>query len=391
MQRRTSKLGNDNKTADNKGNVNIIYIEEIGSSLAIRGRGMNIGIRLIARMLQHTEHRTDEYHLMVRTTADQQKYARALYKELGFMCVTDKNSRLYKQTRSTTYLSVTKERLQQKIDEAIIARHPLRSEGWEWYDKPENETMRQATAGWVRAVYERTHAKKNRGDGAIWDDHPQESTHLIGTWSLAQQMIETQEDDDHDALQDNQYLYGGKRQPGEHQVGKRQHTQKEDDSGSNAHRTHSTHRKEESNSGDRKGTEDLPDTRQNEESTKDEQGMVRIQGSTVMDLLTTHSRPHNEEGTDNGQGTCEKVQINDCTETHTLTTHRTQSEAQRNQRATTDNKRATTGRGGANAAKTTAPRQAKITEYIDRQQAGKNRGRRYECGQSDGATASKND
>ena len=151
---------------------------------------MNIGIRLITRMLQHTEHRTDEYHLMVRTTADQQKHARDLYKELGFMCVTDKNSRLYKQTRSTTYLSVTKERQQQKTDEAIIARYPLRSEGWEWYDKPENETMRHATAGWVRAVYERTHAKKNKGDGAIWDDHPQESTHLIGTWSLAQQMID---------------------------------------------------------------------------------------------------------------------------------------------------------------------------------------------------------
>ena len=57
----------------------------------------------MTRMLQHTEHRTDEYHLMVRTTADQQKYAHALYKELGFTHVTDKNSRLYKQTRSTTF------------------------------------------------------------------------------------------------------------------------------------------------------------------------------------------------------------------------------------------------------------------------------------------------
>ena len=64
------------------------------------------------------------------------------------------------------------------------------------------------------------------------------STHLIGTWSLAQQMIETQEDEDHDALQDNQYLHGGRRQPGEQQAGKRQHTQKEDDSGSNTHVGH---------------------------------------------------------------------------------------------------------------------------------------------------------
>ena len=263
MQRRTSKLGNDNKTADSKGNVNIIYIEEIGSSLAIRGRGMDIGIRLIARMLQHTEHRTDEYHLMVRTTAEQQTYARALYKELGFMCVTDKNSRLYKQTRSTTYLSVTKEKLQQKIDEATIARHPLRSEGWGWYDKPENETMRQTTAGWVRAVYERTHAKKNGGDGAIWDDHPQESTHLIGTWSLAQQMIETQENEEHDASHDNQHLYGGRRQLVEQQAGKRQRTQEKDDGGSNAHGSHSTHRKEEGSSGNREGAEDLPNTQQN--------------------------------------------------------------------------------------------------------------------------------
>ena len=61
IQRRTSNLGDDNKTADNKGNVNIIYIEEIGSSLAIRGRGMSIGIRLMARMLQHTEHRTNKH------------------------------------------------------------------------------------------------------------------------------------------------------------------------------------------------------------------------------------------------------------------------------------------------------------------------------------------
>ena len=121
MQRRTNNLGNENKMVGNKGNANIIYIAEIGSSLAIRGRGLNIGIRLITRMLQHTEHRTDEYHLMVRTTADQQIYARALYKELGFTCVTDTNSRLYKQTRSTTCLSVTKERLRQKINEATTA------------------------------------------------------------------------------------------------------------------------------------------------------------------------------------------------------------------------------------------------------------------------------
>ena len=326
--------------------MNIIYIEEIGSSLAIRGRSMNIGIRLITRMLQHTEHRTDEYHLMVRTTADQQIYARALYKELGFTCVTDKNSQLYKQTRSTTYLSVTKERLRQKIDEATIARYPLKNEGWEWYDKPENETMRQATARWVRAVYERTHAKKNRGDGATWDNYPQESTHLVGTWSLAQQMIEIKEDDDHDALQDDQHLYGGRRQPGEQQAGKRQHIQKEDESDGNTHGTHSTYRKEESNSGDYGGTEDLPDMRQNEENTKHGQGKVRIQNSTAMDLLTTHSRPHNEEGIDNGQGTCEKVRTNDCTESHTLTTHITRSEAQRKQSAMTGNKRANTRGGG---------------------------------------------
>ena len=325
MQRRTSNMGNDNKTADNKGNVNIIYIEEIGSSLAIRGRGMNIGIRLMTRMLQHTEHRTDEYHLMVRTTADQQKYAHALYKELGFTHVTDKNSRLYKQTRSTTYLSVTKERLRQKIDEATAARHPLRSEGWEWYEKPENETMRQATAGWVRAVYERTHAKKNRGDGALWDDHPQESAHLIGTWSLAQQMIETQDDDDHDALQENQHLHGGRRQPGEQQVGKRQRTQEEDDSGNNTHGTHSIHRKEESRTADAEAQRTCQTRDRSEESTKNGQGMVRKQGgSTAMDLLTKRSRTHNEESTNKGQGTCEKVQINGCTETYTLTTHRTQ-------------------------------------------------------------------
>ena len=346
MQRRTNNLGNENKMAGNKGNVNIIYIEEIGSSLAIRGRGLKIGIRLITRMLQHTEHRTDEYHLMVRTTADQQIYARALYKELGFTCVTDKNSRLYKQTRSTTYLSVTKERLRQKIDDATIVRRPLKNEGWEWYDKPENETMRQATAKWVRAIYERTHAKKNRGDGASWDDHPQESTHLIGTWSIAQQMIETQEDEEHDASHDNQHLYGGRRQTGEQQVGKRQCTQEKDDGGSNAHGSHSTHRKEEGSSGNREGTEDLPNTRQNEENAENAQGKVRIQSSTSMDLLTTHSKPHNEEDTDNGQGTCEKVQINDCNEMHTLTTHKTQSEAQRKQRATTGNKRAKTEGGG---------------------------------------------
>ena len=176
--------------------------------------------------------------------------------------------------------------------------------------------MRQATARWVRAVYERTHAKKNRGDGAIWDKHPQESTHLVGTWSLAQQMIEIQEDDDHDALQDDQHLHGGRRQPGEQQAGKQQRTQKEDDSGSNTHGTHSTHRKEESSSGDRGGTEDLPDTRQNEESTKNGQGKVRIRSSTIMDLLTTHSRQHNEEGTDNGQGTCEEVQMTAPKRTH---------------------------------------------------------------------------
>ena len=42
MQRRTNNLGNENKTTGNKGNVNIIYIEEIGSSLAIRCRGNTI-------------------------------------------------------------------------------------------------------------------------------------------------------------------------------------------------------------------------------------------------------------------------------------------------------------------------------------------------------------
>ena len=41
-------------------------------------------------MLLYTELRTDSYHLMVRTTADQQTYARAIYKELGFMDETDK-------------------------------------------------------------------------------------------------------------------------------------------------------------------------------------------------------------------------------------------------------------------------------------------------------------
>ena len=226
--------------------------------------------------------------------------------------------------------------------------------------------MRKATAGWVRAVYERIHAKKNRGDGALWDDHPQESAHLIGTWSLAQQMIETQDDDDHDALQENQHLHEGRRQPGEEQVGKRQRTQKEDNSGNNTHGTHSMYRKEESSNSDRRDADDLPDTRRSEESTKDGQGMVRKQGgSTATDHLTKRSRTHNEESTNNGQGTCEKVQINGCTETYTLTTHRMRSEAQRKQSATTGNKRATAGGGGVNATKTTAPRQAKITEYID--------------------------
>ena len=163
------------------GSVRMIYIEVVGSSLTIRGRSMHVGLRLIARMLQRTEHRTDEYHLMVRTTAGQQKYAHALYEELGFMGVTDKEIRLHKQTRSTTYLSVTKRRLRQKVDEMVAERQPLRNEGWEWYDKPENETIRQAAKGWARMIYERVHAKNNGGGGAQWDDHPQESAHLIGT------------------------------------------------------------------------------------------------------------------------------------------------------------------------------------------------------------------
>jgi hypothetical protein len=66
-----------------------------------------------------------------------------------------------------------------------------------------------------------------------------------------------------------------------------------------------------------------------------------------------------------GQDMCEKVQINGCVETYTLTTHRTPSEAQRKQGATTGNRRATTRGGGVHVAKTTAPRQMKITEYID--------------------------
>ena len=365
MQRRTHTNGSGNRTVGNKGNVNIIYIEEIGSSLAIRGRRMNVGIRLIARMLQQTEHRTDEYHLMVRTTADQQTYARALYKELGFTCVTDKNSQLYKQTRSTTYLSVTKERLRQKIDEATITRYPLKNEGWEWYDKPENETMRQTTAKWVRAVYERTHAKKNGGDGATWDNYPQESTHLVGTWSLAQQMIEIEEDEDHDVLQDDQHLYGGRRQPGEQQAEKRRHIQKEDESEGNAHGTHSTYRNDERNGDDHGSIKDLPDRRQNEENTKCGQGKVRIQNSTAKDHLTTHSKPHNEEGTDDGQGACEKVRMNECTKLHTPTTHIMWGEVQQRQSAMTGNKRAKTREGGMNATKVTAPRQEKITAYID--------------------------
>jgi hypothetical protein len=48
----------------------------------------------------------------------------------------------------------------------IIERQPLRSGGWEWYNKPENETIRQAAKEWIRAIYERVHAKKNHGDGA---------------------------------------------------------------------------------------------------------------------------------------------------------------------------------------------------------------------------------
>ena len=56
---------------------------------------------------------------------------------------------------------------------------------------------------------------------------------------------------------------------------------------------------------------------------------------------------------------------NDCSETHTLTTHKTRSEAQRKQSATTGNKRANTEGGGVNATKATAPRQGKMTEYID--------------------------
>ena len=59
-----NKTENGNKPTNIMGNVSIIYIEEIGSSLAIRGRSMHIGLRLIACMLvQYTEHRTEEYHL----------------------------------------------------------------------------------------------------------------------------------------------------------------------------------------------------------------------------------------------------------------------------------------------------------------------------------------
>ena len=167
-QRRKNKIENDNKPKDIIGSVRITYIEEIGSSLTIRGRSMNVGLRLIERMLQRTEHRTDEYHLMVRTTAGQQEYARVLYEKLGFMSVDDKKTRLYKQTRSTTYLSVTKTRLRQKVDEMIIERQPLRSEGWEWYTKPENETIRQAAKEWIRAIYERgTCEEELRGWGTM--------------------------------------------------------------------------------------------------------------------------------------------------------------------------------------------------------------------------------
>ena len=124
-------MENDNKPKDILGSVRIIYIEEIGSSLTIRGRSMHVGLRLIERMLQRTEHRTDEYHLVVRTTARQQEHARILYEKLGFMSEDDKQTRLYKQTRSTTYLSVTKTRLRQKVDEMIIERQPLRSGSYE--------------------------------------------------------------------------------------------------------------------------------------------------------------------------------------------------------------------------------------------------------------------
>ena len=123
-QRRKNKMENVNQPKGTIGSVRIIYIEEIGSSLTIRGRGMHVGLRLIERMLQRTEHRTDEYHLVVRTTARQQEHARILYEKLGFMSEDDKQTRLYKQTRSTTYLSVTKTRLRQKVDEMIIERQP---------------------------------------------------------------------------------------------------------------------------------------------------------------------------------------------------------------------------------------------------------------------------
>ena len=72
-------MENDNKPKDIIGSVRIIYIEEIGSSLTIRGRSMDVGLRLIERMLQRTEHRTGEYHLMVRTTAGQQEYTHVYY------------------------------------------------------------------------------------------------------------------------------------------------------------------------------------------------------------------------------------------------------------------------------------------------------------------------
>ena len=81
---------------------------------------------------------------------------------------------------------------------------------------------------------------------------------------------------------------------------------------SDAQRAHSANRKDEGSSGDSRGDEeDLQDTQQNEEDIESGQGaseQVRIRRSTKKHLLTTHSRPQNEESRDNGQGgTCKRV------------------------------------------------------------------------------------
>ena len=159
----------------------VLFVYEIEVSPTMRGKAARMAARMIEMMLEVDGGGVSECHLIVRTMADQQKPAVALYDRLGIVKQRKGAHRVaeHEPGRGEEYRCAEVGDLLERVRREVAA-----ARGSARFVVAAGESDDGGERRVAKEMYERVHSRAARpsGDGQQWDeDHEHDAVHMYAT------------------------------------------------------------------------------------------------------------------------------------------------------------------------------------------------------------------